>query len=713
MPIPSDYIERCYAGWLAKIIGIRLGAPIEGWTYERILKTFGELTDYPKRYNDFAADDDSNGPMFFLRAMDFLKPGQELTPQHVAEALLNYAPREHGFFWWGGYGVSTEHTAYLNLAHGIPAPRSGSVQQNGSTVAEQIGGQIFIDCWGLVSPNNPEQAARLATAAASVTHGGNGVHGGVFIAVCIALAFGMRDVKEIIEAALAYIPADCEYARAVNAVRAFHATGEGGWRDCFAYIHDNFGYDKYPGNCHIIPNSCVIVMAMLYGENRFSDTINICNMAGWDTDCNVGNVATILGVLNGLRGMDLAKWQPEIHDMLVCSSVLGSLNVMDIPYGASYMANIGYRLAGEQPPEPWRGIFPDRIESCHFEYPTSTHNLRVRRESDKPHSLTNTDEAAFTGRRSLRLDVPNLMPGETVALYKRTYEQPQDYDDSRYDPEFSPLLYPGQTVTGSVMAPEGAEITACLYARELGKDGKGEGRVITGSEVTLRPGEWRTLELTFSGGSGIIREAGFLFTGAQNVAGAASDAAVYVDDLAFHGDPDVTLDMRTLGADRWMTGRTQVRQFTRLTGLLYLEEGMLHLSGADFAEGYAGHHNWGDVRVTATLRLVAGQQGAVLARVQGAQRSYGFGFTARGTLALMKNAGGWHVLVERPFDAQPEQNYELEITVRGNTLTGRLNGIELTCADPDPYLTGCIGLSARGGSHIAVKAITVTGTNSK
>ena len=110
-----------------------------------------------------------------------------------------------------------------------------------------------------MSPNNPEQAVRLATAAASVTHGGNGVHGGVFIAVCIALAFGMRDVKEIIEAALAYIPADCEYARAVNAVRAFHATGEGGWRDCFAYIHDNFGYDKYPGNCHIIPNSCVIV----------------------------------------------------------------------------------------------------------------------------------------------------------------------------------------------------------------------------------------------------------------------------------------------------------------------------------------------------------------------------------------------------------------------------------------------------------------------
>ena len=87
---------------------------------------------------------------------------------------MNYAPFEHGFFWWGGYGVSTEHTAYLNLRNGIKAPRSGSVEQNGAAVAEQIGGQIFIDTWGLVAPGNPELAAKYAAQAASATHGGNG-----------------------------------------------------------------------------------------------------------------------------------------------------------------------------------------------------------------------------------------------------------------------------------------------------------------------------------------------------------------------------------------------------------------------------------------------------------------------------------------------------------------------------------------------------------
>ena len=37
----ENYMEKVYAGWLGKIIGIRLGAPIEGWTYQRIRDVFG------------------------------------------------------------------------------------------------------------------------------------------------------------------------------------------------------------------------------------------------------------------------------------------------------------------------------------------------------------------------------------------------------------------------------------------------------------------------------------------------------------------------------------------------------------------------------------------------------------------------------------------------------------------------------------------------
>lgn len=124
--IPDNYMEKLYAGWLGKLIGVRFGAPIEGWSYEQIEKTYGEVEDYLVDYREFAADDDSNGPMFFLRALEDY--GLNATAEEMGLTWLNYAPYEHGFYWWGGYGNSTEHTAYLNLRSGIPAPRSGSVE---------------------------------------------------------------------------------------------------------------------------------------------------------------------------------------------------------------------------------------------------------------------------------------------------------------------------------------------------------------------------------------------------------------------------------------------------------------------------------------------------------------------------------------------------------------------------------------------------------
>ena len=152
MSIPKDYFERVYSGWLGKIIGIRLGAPIEGWSYERIRNIYGEVTGYPVSYKNFAADDDSNGPLFFIRALEDCKDLSAFSASDVADALLNYAPYEHGFFWWG-------RLRHLHGAHRLPEsekrysrPRSGSVEQNGATMAEQIGGQIFIDPLGPGSP---------------------------------------------------------------------------------------------------------------------------------------------------------------------------------------------------------------------------------------------------------------------------------------------------------------------------------------------------------------------------------------------------------------------------------------------------------------------------------------------------------------------------------------------------------------------------------
>lgn len=75
----------------------------------------------------------------------------------------------------------------------------------------------------------------------------------------------------------------------------------------------------------------------------------------------------------GIDGIDYDKWVKPINDFLACSNVLPSLNAVDIPFGASYFAKMAYVLAGEEIPENWNTILNERMDSCHFEYPTSTH----------------------------------------------------------------------------------------------------------------------------------------------------------------------------------------------------------------------------------------------------------------------------------------------------------------------------------------------------
>ena len=59
--------------------------------------SFGEAGNYPADYINFAADDDSNGPLFFLRLSGRQQKGYHVKSQDVAEALLNYAPLNMDF----------------------------------------------------------------------------------------------------------------------------------------------------------------------------------------------------------------------------------------------------------------------------------------------------------------------------------------------------------------------------------------------------------------------------------------------------------------------------------------------------------------------------------------------------------------------------------------------------------------------------------------
>ncbi len=667
--IQNDYIERCYAGWLGKIIGVRLGSPIEGWLMEDIRRKFGALSGYTQEYNDYAADDDTNGPLFYMRALtDY---GINATAEQMGRTMLNYVPYEHGFFWWGGYGNSTEHTAYTNLRAGIPAPMSGSIAQNGSAVAEQIGGQIFVDTWGLINPNNPDRAAEYARRAASVSHDGNGVYGGMFVAACIAAAFGLDDARDVIEAGLARIPADCEYSRMARDMMRFKDEHGGKWENAYSYIRASWGYDRYPGACHIIPNAAVMILSLLYGENDFSRTLCICAMCGWDTDCNAGNIGAIMGAMKGLDGID-DKWVAPVHDFLASSSVMGSLNISDIPECVANMARYAYALADEDYPERWGALLRGEMPKYNFEIARSTHSVRV----DKPRRIENTSAQAHTGMRSLFISAAC----ETVNAYVKTYYFERDFTDSRYDPEFSPILYPGQTVEMWLMPSGGRnDMTARLFAKDMNGD-----TLAQGDALRLNAGEWTRLSFKIDcDPTSIIHSVGVNVVGVMN-------PEFYMDDFDFVGKADYKIDFSKSKAHRWHNSRSAIPQFTHLRGLWRLTDGTLTASGTSHCEAYTGDYDWNDYTVSALMIPRASSRFRLLARVQGAERCYAATF-GDGRLRIEKKDGKYAEVASVLCDTALNKPTRITVTVRGDSIEAS-TGDARVCYKDGAYAYGCVGL---------------------
>lgn len=720
--IPKDYIERTYAGWLGKLIGVRYGAPTEGMSFEKLREYYGELDGYLVDFKDFAADDDTNGPMFFLRALEDSGKGRDITAEEMSMAWLNYPPYEHGFYWWGGYGNSTEHTAYLNLQSGIMAPRSGSVEQNGKTVAEQIGGQIFIDTWGLVAPNNIKLAADLAEKMASVSHGGNGVYGGMFIAAAISAAYTEKDIVKVIDKALSTIPEDCDYAVVTRDIMDFYYENPEDWEKCFWHIRENYWQDKFGGACHIIPNSAIMIMSLMYGEGEFDKTLNICHMGGWDTDCTVGNIGAVMGVFVGLDGIDYDKWRKPINDFFVASSTIGSLNIMDAPACVSYIAKQAYKLAGKEAPEKWKDFVNHEGILLDFELPGSTHGLRARgdlsettyffpdkNEEDKRlerQILINTDEKAKSGSRSLKVLFNSRSLGkgtDRLRIYLKTYYHPADFHDDRYGPCFSPIFYPGMTVETSVMIQE-IKYPGKLMMYAI--DGI-SGREYTGEAFDVQAGKWQTLKYKIPSMEGRIEEVGIVFIGEF----AVMEATAYIDDFKIYGNPDYSIDFEKEQIEKYTLMHNDVGQFTSWKGLWGLEDGQLTGVSHDSGEIYTGLYDAKDYTFTATLIPKTGTEHRLLTRVQGAIRSYAVGLSKDNKLVIEKNDNGYKTLAYCDYDWSCGNEYTISVKCIGAKIEvyDKQGKLLVECEDvQNPWLSGCIGAGIRNGSrcHFADFVIT-------
>ncbi|MGO1074409.1 ADP-ribosylglycohydrolase family protein [Inquilinus sp. CA228] len=703
--LPNDYLERVYAGVLGKLIGVYVGRPFEGWTYQRIMQELGPIEYYVHDRLGVplvVTDDDVAGTFTFVRALEDYGVSPDLSAEAIGKTWLNYLVEHRSVLWWGGNGNSTEHTAWLNLKRGVAAPASGSIAENGTTVAEQIGAQIFIDGWAMVAPGQPALAARLAEQAGKVSHDGESVHAAVLWAAMEAEAFVSADIDHLIDTGLAQIPKDSRIAALIADIRAWHREHPD-WHDTRQRIEERYGYDKYPGNCHVVPNHALMIMAVLYAPDDFQRAQMIVNTSGWDTDCNAGNVGCLIGIMHGLDGIEAGPdWRGPLADRMLISSADGGNAINDAVRVAYQLAGLGSRLAGG--PDI---AAPKDGAQFHFSLPGSVQGFRPERGHGLVERL-DLENVVVPGGRALALRYRGLGPGQAAAAATPTFSPPEVAAMRTYELMATPLLYPGQTLSALVAAEPGnaGEVTVALRLKVY--TDQDTLRTVDGAPVRLAPGRDADLSWVLPDmGGQPIAEAGFVIA----AAGPRADGAVVVDHLRFDGAPDLHLRRPAETGDFWRQAWVNGVSFfsKRFPPSFRISQ--------DRGEGIIIHgtRQWTDYRVAADVMIHLGREAGVAVRVQGLRRYYAALLSRDGMLRLVRQRDEERtVLAETAFAWSLERSYDIEVAAEGDRITCRIGGVTLEARDGsgEAFRDGGIGLLVHEGA-LSSNDVRVTAVQTK
>ncbi len=720
MALPADYAERVYAGVLGKIIGVYIGRPFEGWSYERIMAELGEINYYVHEKLGvplIVTDDDISGTFTFVRALEDYGNTTAVSAEQMGKGWLNYLIENETILWWGGMGNSTEHTAYMRLKSGIPAPESGSIALNGKVVAEQIGSQIFIDGWAMVAPNNPDLAVELARRASTVSHDGEAIYGAQVLAAMESLAFVESDINKLIDAAIKYIPENSVIYQMISDIREWHAS-EPDWRKTREKIEANYGYDKYGGNCHMVPNHGLMIFALLYGEDNFQKTLMILNTSGWDTDCNAGNIGCLMGIKNGLFGLEPGPdFRGPVADKLYLPTADGGRAISDAVTEAFHLINMGRALADEAP------LIPKNGARFHFEMPGSVQGFEAEDSIEVKGTLNleNVLGQSSIGKQALALHYKGLAVGRIARASTPTFipslEVAQYFERRGYKLLASPTLYTGQTLHACIKADEHNknDIDCQLYIRPYVQND--ELGLIKAQSIQLKPGESQTMSWKVPD----TQSCPIAFVGLELNGKDGAEGTVYLDYLSWEGAPTLNLNRPPFkkpaikGTDPkgMMWKRAWINALDhkdRLEVLDFWPEPYRLIQNTGRGLIMQGTRDWTDYQVTVRMTPHLCKAGGIAVRAQGMRRYYAF-LCNTNSMQLVKSFDEDQVLAETNTGWTFGSPVDLNLKVHGNTLTASVNGeVVLEATDNGHQLKGGgIALICEEGrigcDHVEVKPL--------
>jgi hypothetical protein len=92
------------------------------------------------------------------------------------------------------------------------------------------------------------------------------------------------------------------------------------WRATRRKLYDNYqghnSFGRYYNWVESTINTGATVLAILYGQGDFKDTVQIGVLAGWDCDCNPATAGGLIGIIEGFSNLP-----PDLTDPNICGDI--------------------------------------------------------------------------------------------------------------------------------------------------------------------------------------------------------------------------------------------------------------------------------------------------------------------------------------------------------------------------------------------------------
>ncbi len=304
----EDYRDKMKAAWVGQMYGVAWGMQTE-FRFNDVVIPEDKVPTWSRDY--FRKWTYNNDDLYV--EMTFLKTLEDYgLDASIRQAGIDFANSKYKLWCANEAGRN-------NLRKGIAPPDSSHPKFN--KCPNDIDYQIEADYSGIIAPGCPQEVIRLGTVFGRLMNYGDGVWAGQFIGALYAEAFFTSDIDKLLDAGLAAIPAESDYAHMVRNVRAWHKAFPADWTKCWEKIRDTYSKKCNPalkdsnGHIDVRLNGACIILGLLYGKGDLDKSMELSMRCGWDSDCNPSNVGGILMTMRGFKALP-AKYKEGLDDTI-------------------------------------------------------------------------------------------------------------------------------------------------------------------------------------------------------------------------------------------------------------------------------------------------------------------------------------------------------------------------------------------------------------